>query len=130
MDILQQTFGNIMITKEVVAEFGQVPHWITVQHIKDRKKYEELMVQLDDGEASAIALALETDADLLIIDERKGRKIAENLGLVIIGSLGILLKAKQKGVITSVKAILDLIDQTNFRISTAIKRKILKAANE
>jgi len=66
----------------------------------------------------------------LIIDERKGRKVAERLKIEIIGSLGVLIKAKDKGVIKSVKEILDLIDKTNFRISESIKKKILKKAGE
>ncbi|HKK88549.1 MAG TPA: DUF3368 domain-containing protein [Saprospiraceae bacterium] len=66
----------------------------------------------------------------MIIDERKGRKVAERLKIEIIGSLGVLIKAKDKGVIKSVKEILDLIDKTNFRISESIKKKILKKAGE
>ena len=65
-----------------------------------------------------------------IIDERKGRKVAQRLKIEIIGSLGVLIKAKEKGVIKSVKVILDLIDKTNFRVSESIKEKVLKKAGE
>ena len=82
------------------------------------------------GEASAITLALETSNSILLIDEKKGRKIAKNNGLQIIGSLGVILLAKQNNKITSVKSILGLIQKTNFRISESIINIILKEANE
>ncbi len=67
---------------------------------------------------------------LLIIDERKGRKKAEELGLSFIGSLGVLLKAKQKGVIPSLLEVIQEIDKTDFRVSEAIKLKLLGEAGE
>ena len=75
-------------------------------------------------------MALEFENSLLIIDEKKGRKIAEEMKIEIIGSLGILIKAKEKGVIKSVKDILELIDKTDFRISQSVREKILKRAGE
>ncbi len=82
------------------------------------------------GEASSITLALEFGDSLLIVDERKGRKVAEEMEIEIIRSLGVLIKAKETGVIRSVKDILNLIDKTNFRISGLIKEKVLKKAGE
>lgn len=85
---------------------------------------------LGKGEASSITLALEFDDSLLVIDERKGRKVAEEMKIEIIGSLGVLIKAKEKGRIESVKEILNLIDKTNFRISNSIKEQVLRKAGE
>jgi predicted nucleic acid-binding protein len=87
-------------------------------------------LELGKGEASSIAFAVENENTLLIIDERKGRKRAEEFGLSIIGSLGVLLKAKEKGVIPNLLEILKEIDKTDFRISESIKEKLLGEAGE
>jgi len=75
-------------------------------------------------------LAKEFEESLLIIDERKGRKKAESLGIETIGSLGLLLMAKEKGVIRKVSEILALIDQTNFRISSSVREAVLRQSGE
>ena len=69
--------------------------------------YLKNFVLVDIGEASSIALALEIPQATLVIDERKGRKIAKELNLKIIGTLKVLLKAKENGVISSVQEIID-----------------------
>ena len=101
-----------------------------IKEVTDKGQYSRLVENLGKGEASSITLALEFENSLLIIDEKKGRKIAEEMKIEIIGSLGILIKAKERGVIKSVKEILGLIDETDFRISQSIREKILKKAGE
>lgn len=130
LEILQHTFSELIVTDEVATEFGELPDWIMIRKLTNEKQYVELARNLGKGEASSITLALEFEDCLLIIDERKGRKVAEELKIEIIGSLGVLIKAKEKRVIKSVKAILDLIDKTNFRISESIKEKVLRKAGE
>ncbi len=87
-------------------------------------------LELDLGESSAIALALENPNSLLIIDEKKGRKIAKAMGIDVTGTLGILIKAKSKGVIEKVKPILDKLESANFRISPSLRASVLKQAGE
>lgn len=88
--------------QQVVSEYGQsLPSWISIKEIQNQSKFEEINQIVDKGEASAIALALETQNSILIIDERKGRKLARELNLEIIGTLRVLLLAKQKGIIPS-----------------------------
>lgn len=130
LEILQGTFSELIVTKEVAEEYGELPNWMKIIELKDDEQYLKLAKNLGKGEASSIALALEVENSLLIIDEKKGRKIAEELGVEIIGSLGILIKAKDKGIIQSVKEVIALIEKTNFRISEAVKKKVLNEAGE
>ncbi|MBD2289540.1 DUF3368 domain-containing protein [Microcystis wesenbergii FACHB-1317] len=86
---------------------------------------------LDIGEAEAIALALELKADELLIDERLGRREAVRLGRSITGVLGVLLIAKNRGLISKVQPIIDaLILPANFRISRQLYEEVLQTANE
>lgn len=128
--ILQEMFSDLLVSKEVAAEFGELPVWITIQEVIEKEQYKKLAEQLGKGEASSIALALEFEESLLIIDERKGRKIAEDLGVDTIGSLGVLVKAKERGVINEVREILELIDRTDFRISPLVRDAVLRQSGE
>jgi predicted nucleic acid-binding protein len=132
LQLLQQLFGSVKITEEVRAEFGEnLPDWIEIVKAESSENKIILDIALDKGEASSIAYCLEHRAEsVLIIDERKGRKVAQQLGLKIIGTVGVLLKAKQKGVINSLKEKLEQLEKTDFRISAEIKEDILKRAGE
>jgi predicted nucleic acid-binding protein len=88
-------------------------------------------LELDPGEAEAIALAIELKADLLLLDERKGRNIAARLGVRSIGILGILIDAKQNGYVPAVKPIMDrLIQDAGFWIRREVYERVLSSANE
>lgn len=131
LNILPQLFSSILITNEVEIEFGKsLPDWIIIQKVQNGQKKAELQQIVDDGEASAIALALETKDCILIIDEKKGRKLARTLHIKIAGTLQILLLAKSKGIITSLAQLLSQLEEKNFRFSTGLKEEILKKANE
>lgn len=130
LDLLQRVYGQIIITETVSQEFRRpVPDWISVQHPKTNL-HQGLISFLDAGEATSIALALELSGALLIIDESKGRKAAKELGVQITGSLGTIIVAKEKGIIQSVKPIIEKIKKTNFRISDDLLKKILHLVNE
>lgn len=131
LDLLRRLFTEIVTTDEVADEFGQVlPDWISVQSVKNKYYQEELKLKVDSGEASAIALAVENHDSLLIVDDFKARKLATSLGIDIIGSIGILVKAKNEGVIVSVKPFFERIRNTDFRISDDLESAALKEAGE
>jgi len=87
-------------------------------------------MQIDKGESSALALALEIPNSTVILDDYKARKIAEQLGLTYTGTIGIIIKAKLTGKIASIKPHLQKIKQTDFRLSAEIELLALKEANE
>lgn len=131
LDLLQKIYGQIITTSDIVEEFGEIlPEWVIIKNASDTHKQKILELQLDKGESSAIALAIEMPESILILDDFKARKIAQQLGLTITGTIGVIVKAKLTGKIPSIKPYLDKIKITNFRISSEIEAQALKEANE
>lgn len=130
LELLEKLFGKITITKTVQVEFKDpLPEWITIKN-PSSNLHKGLEYILDPGEASSIGLAVELKDCLLIIDESKGRKISRELGVNVTGTLGVLLTAKQKGIVTSLKPLIDKINLTNFYLSQNIISEVLLLANE
>lgn len=131
MDLLEKVYGQVITTEEIAIEYGEtLPVWVEVVSVKDKMRQQLLEFQIDKGESSAIALALEIPESTIILDDFKARKVAKQLGLTITGTLGVIIKAKLLGKIESIKPILEKIKETNFRISTDIENQALKEANE
>lgn len=131
LSLLNKLFGTIITTNEVAEEFGlPLPSWIELTQPIDKNYQSIIEVSVDKGEASAIALAVELNDCLLIIDDLKGRKFAQQLGLPIIGTIGIIVDAKLAGIIPSVKPLLTKIKATNFRITEQLELLILKKTGE
>lgn len=131
LDILRKVYGTVTTTPEVAKEFMyKLPDWIRIEDVKDKKYQEFLETQIDWGEASAIALAKEMESPLVLIDDLKARKLAVKLNLKITGTLGVIHKAKQIGVLENVKPMIEKLQATNFRISENILIELLKKNNE
>lgn len=131
IQLLNLVYDKITITPEIEKEFGEsLPEWIIVEEVNDKKKISLLELELDKGESSAIALAIEKDDSLLIIDEKKGRKVAKKMGLKITGLLGVIVKAKENGLIEKVKPIIEELEKVEFHISKILKEQILNRVNE
>jgi predicted nucleic acid-binding protein len=131
LSILKELYGNIRITEEVYQEFGKpLENWIKAEKVRNRDFIRILNNLVDIGEASTIAFSFEVQNSLMILDDLRARKVAENLKLKFTGLLGVLLKAKQNNILSSVRDVLSKIKAANFRISSAMENKVLRLAGE
>ena len=139
LDILKSLYGNIVIPPGVRRELYRIEgqktaieklDWIITEYPHDQQLIAELLEDLELGESEAIALAVELDAEYLIIDEYKGRAIAEKRGIKIVGLLGILIAAKTGGHIESVRPLIEKIRSNGFRLNSSLVDKVLNALGE
>lgn len=131
LDLLKQLYGRILTTPEVIKEYGLPrPVWIDVREPADRTLVRRFQDLVDLGEASAIALAMECDGSVLILDDRAARRLAHELELPHTGTIGVLLKAKSAGIIQSVAPVLDDLKRVGFRLSLEVEQKALHMAGE
>lgn len=131
LDLLRDLYGQVFTTVDVAIEFGQtLPDWVIVGIVKDKARQKALEKQVDQGEASAIALALESPNATVVLDDFKARKLAKNLGISFTGTIGIVMRAKTKGLISSIKPILEKMKATDFRLSEDIERQALREVGE
>lgn len=141
LDLLQKLYQKVVIPsavyRELTASGGGHPgaviqslDWIEVKDVSNRLLVTALRIEIDEGEAEAIVLAQEMAADLLLLDERRGRLVAGRLGLRIVGLLGVLIDAKQTGLIPEIKPLLDELIRFGFRIGQELYERVLQAAGE
>jgi uncharacterized protein len=143
LDLLNQLFGEIIIPEGVVRELLRLTDyglpighifeypWIIQMAPSNPADVDKLRIHLDIGESEAIALAQELGADHLLIDERAGWRYAQSQGLNPVGILGVLLLAKEKNLIDSVRPHLDSLEMVaGFWIAPNLREKVLAIANE
>lgn len=134
-EVLTQLYQEVIIPSEVAVELERyhttLPAFLRVLQVTDVSRFHQLQAELDAGEAAAITLMLEGKGDLLLIDERRGRSIAQREGLPIIGVVGVLLEARLRGLIPSLKAALHDLEKTaGFRVSSSLQARALAVAGE
>jgi len=129
--LLKLLYGEVLITGTIAKEFDEpLPNWIIICPIKFNEKEFLFEKRIDKGEASAIILALEKTNSTIIIDDFKGRALAKELGIKVTGTMGIIISAKNKKLIPSIKPILEKIKETNFYISKELENEALGLAEE
>ena len=129
--ILEQMYGSILITPVVKAEYGgELPTFVEVRPV-DNPNYETLLRGVvDPGEASTLALALEVDDPLVILDDRKAWGVAKEAGVPLTGTLGVILQAKNKGIVSEVAPVLERLMKEGFWLSDELQSHLLKLAGE
>lgn len=140
LDVLAQLYGKIHIpyavfneveagrTKGFYKDLSKVD-WIDITAIKDKKAV-KYFIDLDSGEAEAIVLATELNADLILLDEKLGRFHAKQVDLKVTGTIGILIKAKAIGLIDKLKPLLDELTKKDVWIDERLKNAILEKVGE
>jgi predicted nucleic acid-binding protein len=143
LNLLPQMFETVALPPEVLSEWerdassttvrrlAQNAGWLRVIAPTNQAKVTSLEERVDRGEAEAIVLAEELNADLLLIDDEDGREIANQCGLAITGVLGVLLRAKRAGLISAVRPEIErLLKETTFFCSEALFQNLLNLAGE
>ncbi|MBN1766999.1 MAG: DUF3368 domain-containing protein [Prolixibacteraceae bacterium] len=140
LDLLQKLYTQIYIPTAVYSEIeaGKAKgyykdlsriDWINIIEIQDKQAV-KYFLDLDAGEAEAIVLAAELNADLIILDEKLGRFHAKHADLKVTGTIGILIKAKSEGLIEKIKPLLNELTNKEVWISEKLKTEILKKVGE
>jgi predicted nucleic acid-binding protein len=129
LDLLPALFDPILIPPEVAQEFGTSLSWLSIEAPANLALLSALKMLVDDGEAAAIALARERGYKI-VLDDRQARLVGRNIGLTIIGTVGILVKAKRSGIILSLKPLLDDLETNGFYLSHALKEEALQLVGE
>ncbi|MCX6047292.1 MAG: DUF3368 domain-containing protein [Chloroflexi bacterium] len=140
-DLILKLFGQVHAPVAVKTELDRnlrnlglsefrFNNWMVITPVRDQLAVKLLRDQLDVGESEAIVLAHELGADLLLMDERRGRRRALQSNLTILGTLGILLRGHQLGFIVQVRPLLNALRQLPFHMSDALYADILRRAGE
>ena len=141
LELLPALTGQVYIPEAVVAELEEgrrrnvlLPtledlSWLVVRSVRDRTLL-PLVTHLGDGEKEVLALGLETQDSLLLLDDRDARRYARTLGLEITGTLGLLLRAKERGILNTVQPVLDRLQSLRFRLDVRTRQMVLKRAGE
>lgn len=142
LKVLKQLYGEIIIPKAVYDEISvkedsvckknvdESLDWIHVQEIQNQMAKTMFKSQLHDGEVEVMILAMEQQADVVVIDDQNAKKYAKYLELPVTGTLGVLMKAKQKGYLSELKPVLDVMVQNGIYIKPSLVELCLKQVGE
>lgn len=141
LDILKEMYQEIYIPvavfREVTAkndlacaQLRSAGVWIHIEQIQDYREKKMYKAKLHDGEVEVMILAQEQEADLVILDDNAAKKTAKYLGLTVTGTLGVLIKAKQQGIIETVRPLLTEMRRNGFYVSSMVEYMVLEQAGE
>ena len=144
LDLLRRLYGRVVLPPAVKGELAigsdrpgarvlgaaLAAGWISVRSVSDRVSVRELSMLLDPGEAEAIVLAAQRRAQVLLIDDARGRRIARRRGVPVAGVAGVLLAAKSRGEIAAVGPFLRKLSGAGYRLSPQLVAEVLAAAGE
>jgi len=129
LDLLPSLFEPIYAPREVAREFGLPLPWLKVVDLADPDRAIFLSASVDAGEAEAIVLARELGLKV-ILDDLRARRLAHRIGLEVIGTLGILVRAKRQGLLDHLGPVLDQLEGFGFHMTPELKEEALRQASE
>ncbi|WP_297091051.1 DUF3368 domain-containing protein [Thermococcus sp.] len=142
LDLLERLFEEVYITEsvyhETVVEGAGHEETVVIANadflkrvsVENQRLVKFLLEMVDHGEAETIAFALENEVDVVLLDDKDARKIARSFGLRVTGTLGLLLLAKRKGLISQIAPYVEELRRNGFRISEGVVKRVLKEAGE
>jgi len=141
LPVLSELFERVLVPPAVQAEllrsdarFSAIDlssyGFVEVCAPQDANRVEEFLQMLDRGESEALALAIEHDVRLILMDEFRGRSVAAQIGIQPLGALGVLLRAKSRGLIEAVHPLIEKLDELEFYMSAQLKENVLRLAGE
>jgi predicted nucleic acid-binding protein len=142
LDMLDRNADTICAPRAVLDEVHAKPDraaqavdqatrsWLSVREVGNREAVEILQADLDLGEAEVIVLARQIDADRVVMDDLDARRMARRLGLDLIGTIGLLLSARLRGEIPSMRVEIDRLEALGFRVAPDLVTAVLRAAGE
>ncbi len=142
LDLLRSAADRIVAPPAVFLEIAEHPDdaserielarqsWLGVRPVAERRLVDVLMADLDTGESEAIALAIESKAERVVLDDLDARRLANRVGLAPVGTLGLLLAARLRGEIKSLRSEIDRLRQAGFRVSPALAQAVLRESGE
>lgn len=125
--LFERTFVPPEVARESEPSLGELPNWIEVEKARARLTYPR---SLGAGERAVIALAVDLSADYVAMDDRRARSVTANYGLTPIGSLGLLVRAKQIGLTAEVRPWMDELIAVGLFVSAKVYQEILVLAGE
>lgn len=142
LDLFKHLYGEIIIPKAVHDEvmvkkdsisqlaLARAKDWIITKSITNNEAKKFFKVQLHDGEVEVMLLGRELEADLLVIDDYTAREYAKYLDFKVTGTLGVILRAKEKGIVKEVKPLITDLRENGIYISENLFIDVLKMAGE
>ena len=141
LDLLRLRYGTITIPTAVAAELREgtlrgvdLPSFETLEWIRIRQPVGQLLLpivaDLGAGEREVLALGTEKPESLVVLDDGLARRYARLLNLRLTGTLGVLLKAKEAGLLPAVAPALDRLETLRFRMDAETRQAVLKQAGE
>jgi predicted nucleic acid-binding protein len=128
--IPQSVYDEVVIESKHGSEEIKTAKYLKVEKVADSKVVELFLGYLGRGEAEALTLSKEKEADIILIDEKKARKVARRAGFEVVGVLGLLLAAKNMALIPAVKPFIEELNKQGFRLSKKVTERVLKEAGE
>ena len=141
LDLLRRLYDEICIPEAVFREVTEkndtvksqiaACSWIHIEAVNETQNRKMYKAKLHNGEVEVMILAQEHIGDhLVVIDDRAARRTAEYLGLTLTGTMGVLLKAKQRGLLDSVMSVVKEMEMNGIYLSEALKAQIKRLAQE
>jgi predicted nucleic acid-binding protein len=142
LDLLRRSADELLVPTAVIEEVRASPDdasrkiedalasWLREEKVKGRQVVDVLLADLDFGEAEVIALAHETSAERIVMDDLDGRRFARRLKLEPIGTLGLLLAARLRGELSSLREEIERLERQGFRASPSLVAAVLREAGE